>query len=779
MPLTRCLLRLASLALAAQGLPAAAQDAPAAPRIEAPAVEVIASQPLPGLMVPREHLPANAQSATAEDLRAVQALNLPDFMAARLPSVNVNEIQGNPYQADLNYRGFTASPLLGTPQGLSVFLDGVRLNEPFGDGVSWDLIPHSAIATADLLPGANPAFGLNTLGGALSLHSKSGDTHPGFAAQAEGGSFGRRIADVEYGGSRDGLAWYGNAHGFREDGWRDASPGTVRQIFARLGRRSGATDIDLSLAAANNDLTGNGLVPLGMFEQRRAQVFTHPDNTRNRSTLLTLSAGHWLSDELRLTGLLYHRALRRGTLNGDVNDDFEEDPALDGAAGANGGSGVNQDTAANNRTHLRTRASGGALQLTVSRAGHRVALGASFDASRSRFEQSSQLGVFDAGRGVLATGGETLENSLDGRTDAAGLYLSDTIGLGAATHLTVSGRWNRSRVVTRDRLNPVPPNLDGDFTYTKFNPALGLTHDVAPGWQVYGNLGQGSRAPSPIELGCADPANPCTLPNALASDPFLKQVVSRTIEAGLRGKGGRWHWHAGAFRARNHDDILFVSTATSAGYFTNFGRTQRQGVELGAGGETSRWRWQMHYSLVDATFRSPAMLLSPNNSTRGTEPGLADDEILVRPGDRIPGIPRHSLKLVVEARLDAAWSIGATLNAYSKQYARGNENNRHQAGTFTDAFGNTRSFAGSGVVPGYAVLNLNARWRVAKDWEFFARLDNVFDRRYFTAGALAENPFDAAGSFRTNSDDWTRETFYAPGAPRALWLGARWTLAER
>src|SRR6185437_11274022 len=114
----------------------------------------------------------------------------------------VSAAQGNPYQQDLNFRGFTASPLLGTPQGVSIFQDGVRVNEPFGDVVNWDLIPQSAIASIQLIPGSNPAFGLNTLGGAVAIYTKSGAEFPGADVEVSGGSFGRKTAEFEWGGSQ-------------------------------------------------------------------------------------------------------------------------------------------------------------------------------------------------------------------------------------------------------------------------------------------------------------------------------------------------------------------------------------------------------------------------------------------------------------------------------------------------------------------------------------------------------------------------------------------------
>src|SRR5204863_9672467 len=126
---------------------------------------------------------------------------LAEFLQNNPTSVTGNAAQGNPYQPDISFRGFTASPLVGVPQGLSVFQDGVRMNEPFGDVVNWDLLPQSAIASIQLLPGSNPLFGLNTLGGALAIYTKSGSAYPGTSVELSGGSFGRRTLQLEHGGT--------------------------------------------------------------------------------------------------------------------------------------------------------------------------------------------------------------------------------------------------------------------------------------------------------------------------------------------------------------------------------------------------------------------------------------------------------------------------------------------------------------------------------------------------------------------------------------------------
>lgn len=755
-----------AIALAVAGLfhPAFAQQS-----VLASTVEVIGTTPLAGVGVPREHLPANVVSFDDRRLEETESLNIAEQLLRQAPAVSVNETQGNPFQPDVNYRGFSASPLLGTAQGLSVYLDGVRINEPFGDTVNWDLIPHSAIAGLDLIPGSNPAFGLNTLGGAIALRTKSGFSHPGGKLEASGGSFGRSNTEVEYGGNNGTLGWYAAGDWFREDGWRDFAPSDAKQMFGKLSFRNADGEADLSLLHAVTRLVGNGLVPLLLYEQQRSAIFTHPDQTRNEVTQVALSGKRWLSDTQSLSGSLYHRESRTRTLNGDLNNDYEDDPT--------------QPSGAHNRTRTAQHGMGAAVQWNLSTETQQLALGASFDSARMRFNQTRALGDLDASRGIVNLADATTDNQLRGTTRTASLFVADTWSPFKTLHLTGSARYNDSWVTTHDELNPNPPNLDGDHHYRKLNPAFGLAWDIAPALNAYAGFSQGNRIPTPIELGCADPANPCTLPNAMASDPYLKQVVSRTLEAGLRGKlGADTRWNAGVFRTVNTDDILFVGTSSSAGYFTNYGKTQRQGLELGANGSLHRVDWFAAYNWLQATYRSEACLLAANNSTRGTDPacmvGGQDDEILVRKGDRLPGLPEHSLKLGLTWRATDWLRLGGDMQAFSGQYLRGNENNRHQSGTFTDANGNTRTFDGPGRLPGYAILNLNGEASLGGGWQLFAKVNNVFDKRYATAGALAENPF-VGGSFQTNPDDWRRETFVAPGAPRAAWVGVRYVFGGK
>jgi outer membrane receptor protein involved in Fe transport len=755
-----------------------------APNLEAPTVEVVGTTPVPGLATPVDEVPANVQVVTGETMREKQSVNLPDFMQA-LPSVFIQEVQNNPFQPNLTYRGFLSSPLLGSPQGLSVFQDGVRINEPFGDVVNYDLIPLNAISTMTLIPGSNPVFGLNTLGGAIELRTKSGVHYPGFEAQASGGSFGRKQAEFAWGGYGERVDYFIAGNWFDEDGWRDFSPTEVRQAFAKIGWEDAETDFDLSITHADTDLTGNGVLPESMLLQRRDQIFTYPDNTRNDMTMVALNGSHWMNEKVLLSGLVYHRSNKTKTLNGDGNDDFEEDPALDGAEGANGGLGFNQETAVSNRSRTDQDSMGVGLQTSWVLERNTLAVGVTHDRSESDFQSSSQVGIFNPDRSVLEQDAEEIENILEGKTDTSSVYFTDTFKVSEKLAATVSGRFNHTNVKITDQFDLTPPNLDGDHSYSKFNPAIGFTYAVNPALATYAGWNQGSRAPSPIELGCADPANPCTLPAGLASDPFLEQVVAQTIEFGVRGRmSNALQWNAGAFRTVSKDDILFVGTSTSAGFFTNFGKTQRQGLELGVSGDNGgRFRWDLNYSYVDATFESSACLLAENNSSRGTSAvctdvvgGTGDDLMLVSPGNKIPGIPEHQVRLSGDYKVTDKWIVGGSVVAFSDQYAHGNENNQHQAGDATDLLGDTRTFQGGGKVAGYAILNITTRYQLGSNWELFGRVNNVFDDEYSSAAILAENPFDANGVFQTNSDNWARETFFAPGAPRAFYVGVKYAL---
>jgi outer membrane receptor protein involved in Fe transport len=299
------------------------------------------------------------------------------------------------------------------------------------------------------------------------------------------------------------------------------------------------------------------------------------------------------------------------------------------------------------------------------------------------------------------------------------------------------------------------------------NPSLGFTVTPAEAWTFYADYNEASRAPTVIELGCSNPAVPCGLPNDFASDPDLKQVVARTEEVGLRGNlpDQRLVWSADVFHTVNNNDIQYVAATTNQGYFDNVGNTRRQGLDLSLGGKRGGFSWRLAYSLVDATFQSSFDVNAGSNSTAD-----AFGNIQVRPGDRIPLIPRHTGRLVLDYQLNARWDLGGNVIAASGSYLHGDENNANHAGgtNGTGAF-----VSGSGWIPGYALINLQGTVHITKYADLFARLANLTNKQYATAGFLTSNAFNPNGSFRPDAADWTNENAVSPGQPRAIWAGVR------
>ena len=796
-----------------------------------PKVEVIDSTPLPGLGISRDLIPAPVQSATDADMQRGNVVNLTDYLTRNIGSVHINEMQNNPFQPDVNYRGFTASPLLGTPQGLSVYMDGVRLNQPFGDVVSWDLIPKSAISSMTLMPGSNPLFGLNTLGGALSIQTKDGRSHPGASVQAYIGMHSRRATEFEYGGSNQTLDWFITGNLFRESGWRDDSPSRVGQLFGKLGWRNAVTDLKLTLAHASNKLTGNGLQEQNLLAGNYASVYTKPDVTENQSTFLNLALNHNINDNAVFSANAYYRRMLTRTLNGDINEEsldqalYQPNAGEQAALAAAGYTGfpVAGENASNapfpiwrcianvllldeaaekcngliNRSRTRQDNYGvsGQFALQGLVGGHRNHFtgGAAYDASRVRFSQSTQLGYLNPDRSVTGlnafgdgvTGGvDDNGDPFDTRVDLSGrnhtwsIYATDTLSINNIWHLTVSGRYNRTMVKNSDQINPGggAGSLDGNHTFSRFNPAAGLSFTPSHTLKAYVGYSEGSRAPSAIELGCADPNNPCRLPNSMAGDPPLKQVATNTWELGFHGllpNGIRWN--AGVFRAENHDDILFVAAPsnTQFGYFKNFGKTRRDGFEAGLSGTAGKVNLGANYTYLDATYQSTEDVNGAANSSNTVGQGLEGGTIRITPGNRMPLIPQHMLKAYADYQITEAFSAGLNMIALDSSIARGNENGLHAP--------DGSRYLGEGKTGGYAIFNLSAQYRVDKQLKFFMQVNNLFNRQYNTAAQLGPTGFTANGNFIARPFPAVagefpvqQSTFFAPGAPRTAWIGVRY-----
>jgi outer membrane receptor protein involved in Fe transport len=798
-------------------------------------VDVVASTPLSAGNLSLQETPAPVQTATQQDVENSGALDLSDLLNRRLNGVNVNDNQQNPYQPDVNYRGYTASPLLGTPEGISVYLDGVRQNQPFGDVVSWDLIPRIAISQVALVPGSNPVFGLNTLGGAISIETKDGRSKPGFTLQSSGGSYGRHSEEFEYGDiNAKGFNWYAAGNLFNEDGWRVKSPSTVRQSFSKIGWQGSRTAVNLSFAYADNSLTGNGLQEQRFLAHNYASGYTYGDVTFNKAPSFNFTLQHAASSALSFSGNAYFRYIRADTTNPNLNTNsldesvYQPSAADIAALKAAGYTGYPTSGANSSNTPFpfwRCIAQGLQLQEPIEKCdgviirsaaqqhnyglagqmtwfrsfgGNRNQLtaGSAWDRSSVTFRQATQFGYINPDYTITAintfedgsvnsngTPDDTRVN-LHGLPQTVSFYVTDTMSVGSKWSFTASGRFNRTTINNNDRINPGggPGSLDGQYVFSRMNPATGVTFSPIGFLNLYASYSESNRAPTSIELGCADPNNPCNLPNALAGDPPLNQVNTRTFEAGLRNganEGAPFSWSAGWFRAVNHNDLLFVtSDVTGNGYFRNFGQTMRQGLEGHLAGHIQRLALGGNYTFLRATYESPETLDGSSNSTNDSasagSPGM-DGVIQIQPGNRIPLMPSHMLKAYADMQFTRKLSADLDFIAVSTSFARGNENNLSQP---DDVY-----YLGPGTSPGYGVVNLGGRYQIQKHLQAFAQINNLLDHHYYTAAQLGPTGFTNQGNFiarpfpadANGNFPLVHATFYAPGAPIGAWGGLKFS----
>ncbi|KVV54930.1 TonB-dependent receptor [Burkholderia cepacia] len=727
---------------------AVAPEASQAPAVTLPTVVVVGTTPLLGIGTPLQKVPANVQTVRAAELDAQHRATLADFFAANLQSVTISEAQGNPYQTDVNYRGFTASPLLGTPQGLSVFVDGVRVNEPFGDVVNWDILPTQAIDRMQLIPGSNPVYGRNTLGGALAITTKNGKSNPGGEAEVSGGSWGRKTAALEQGGTiGPNLDYYATANVANDGGWADHNASRVRQAFGKLRYTDSDTTLSISAGGADNALYGTQTIPRSFLDNRK-QAYTYPDLNRNSAGYLTLSGDHFFGEHVELSGNAYYRHLRNTNISSNNNTDY-------GSVGDDGTVDAVQGT--NAQSTIVTDSYGGSLQLTLlgklGGMANQLIAGVAADVANSSYVASSQDAYFTDTRAAIGVGDFEPQTRAKTRNANLGVYLSDALSLTPHWTLTVSGRYDWSKAQIGDE-SGVQPLLDGNHVFSRFNPAVGLNWNPVAGFTAYATYNEGMRSPTAIELACADPAAPCSLPNDFIADPALKPVISKTFEAGMRGRiGAATTWSAAAYRTTLTDDIQFISSPASAqGYFRNVGDTRRQGIELAGRTRFGPLGVGLSYSYVDATYRSSWTEHSPANSAAD-----ANGNVAVKQGDHIPGIPAHTVKLRLDYAATPRWDIGTNVTWRSGVYARGDENNQDV----------------NGRIAGYVLVDLDMRYRITKRFEVFASVTNLFDKRYASFGVLGQNFFNGPNHTFDGANP-VNEQFVGPGAPRGAWVGVRY-----
>jgi iron complex outermembrane receptor protein len=753
---------------------------------------VVTATAIPGTAIDIDKIPGNIQILSAADLTREGSASLTTALNSSLGSININDDLDDPFQPDILYRGFEASPVLGTPQGLAVYQNGVRINEAFGDTVNWDLFPDIAINEVELVS-SSPVYGLNALGGAVSVTMKNGFTYQGADVELSGGSYGQRAVTAQYGVNSGPFGFYLAGRALDFNGWREFSNDRMRDIYAAVSVHTEAATFDLSFTRADNRMNGQSSTPVQELAVNRSLVFTGPQTNINTLDFVTLNGTLNVTDNWSLQSVLYYRQFDQSVANGNTTNYTactttagilcQPDgvtPLLNPAGQtlpdiSNGGTTLIGE---NDFELIHAWGRGATLQAsddaTIFGHANQFTIGSAIDYATTNFYTGAQIGAIGPQLLVLPTNlivdtpensaaaianGDPVPISVDSINKNLGIYLTDTFNPSADLAVTASGRYNIAHIDLADQRGT---SLNGNNRFVHFNPALGATYKILPTVTVYGGFSENTRTPTASEIECSNPATPCLLPTNLAGDPpNLRQVIAHTVELGIRGQtqrlAGRHQasWNLSVFRTRLHDDIYGIATSVSQGFFQNIGDTRRQGFEAGINYRADLWSAFANYSLVQATFRSPLTVPSPSNPYQD-----ALGDIRVEPGDHLPGIPEHRLKLGADYKLRPQWTVGATLNLVSSFYYVGDESNQLAP------------------IPGYATVNLHSTYKPVPHLEVFASINNLFNRKYATWGILSDPTGIGAPGVPANgvtNGPGVDNRFLSPAAPLEAFAGARIT----
>ena len=761
----------------------AAQPAPPPQPAETPTFPPEASEvkmsPIGGSEIPIGKVPTAVGRASAADIQRTGDVTVQNVLQSRVPGVIVSDLQGNDFQTGVQYRGFASSPVNGVPQGLAVYQNGVRINESFGDIVNWDFLPSNAIANMTVV-GSNPVFGLNAIGGAITIDMRDGFNFHGAEFDVRGGSFGRIQGAAAIGAQSGNYAMFIAAEDINDDGWRQFSPSEIHRMYADLGFKNREAEFHVNFTGADNFVGAVTASPVQLLDLGWDRVYTNPQTTQNDMAMTSVNGSVKATDTLTVSGLAYYRHFQQAHLDANILEIedcggvlcLEGDPLTSAGGTIPSTTGGGAPLGSLDQTSQNTDSFGGSAQ-AVEKAklfghGNQFLIGGSIDHGHVIYGASSGLGVIGPNFVVSSldlplTGPDDISpRSLTTTNDYYGVYFSDTFDVSDRLAVTAGGRYNFARLTLEDQTGE-DPFLNGSHTFQRFNPMGGATYQLSKGLSFYGSYAEANRAPTPAELACADPENPCLIESFLTGDPPLEQVVSRTVETGLRGQmfsslaKEQIDWSFGLFRTLNQDDIISVASPVSGrGFFQNAGDTLRQGLEASISYRSDRLFMYANYSFVDPTFQSTLELASPNNPSPDVVPCAGDPTencIIVRPGDRLPGIPRQTFKAGFEYWLTPKWKFGSDLVAASNQVFFGDESNLNQP------------------LAGYAKVNVHTSYDVTDHIQVYGLINNLFNNHFGTFGSYFNTAEGTEASLGTIN--FTDARTIVPAQPFAAYGGMR------
>lgn len=666
---------------------------------------------------------ATRLSTASEQMPAsVQALNLPLVIPGptaavsalgELPGISTYDDVGSPLQPELEVRGFTVSPVVGRPQGVNVFLNGVRVNEADAQEVNFDLLPMGAVEDATLVRGPDVLFGRNSLGGTLLLETRRGGDTPEADLEWGGGSFGEQTLNASAAGKLGGIDGFVTGSALDETGWRQATADQTRNLFATIGHQWGPThdsgDVALDVLYGNDRIGEAGSLPEA-YATTTPQLNYTPDFAAPEAYMLTLRGNDPLGGGI-LRATLFYRHTDVEEFNGNVPP-----PNTDGFVTSLSRGGTVEWTKP--------------LRLVVPVG---LTLGLDYETDSVHFRLLN-----------VGSGPESLATLADVNPQSnAAAYLQAVFHITAKLDITGGLRGDHISIPYTDELTPANSAAN---TYDRVSPELGAVYHFASNFKGYLGYKSGFRAPAPLELACASATAPCSLPSALGADPALLPVTSRDYEAGFDVElPHQSSFTLDGFWTDVIHDIVFAAPTLTQVYFINVPATRRVGLEAsGELGLGKGARLFASYSYVAATFQSAVQIATQDTSPEPTQPG-----------DLFPNSPLHRWRVGAGIRrsVGRAFFDGEfDLKGYSSFYEEGDESNQRPQ------------------LPGYSVADL--RGRIAfRRYGLEFEIENLFNNVYYTYAIEAQNGLYPPGSMIALEDiDAPTTTFVTPALPRHFTL---------
>jgi len=641
---------------------------------------VISSTRLPGDPVDPLVLASKITAITATDIEKSGARSVQEAIQYATGIVMYDQV-GNAFQQTVDLRGFNGQPVPAT----SVFVDGVRINEPDFNTASFELIPIEMIERIEILPGASAIYGKNSLGGAINIITKRGGTDRQATAETMFGSFQRERYSLNSSGPLGKFDYFANFTRESEDGYRDDSSARISRFAGRFGYRpTQETDVSVSYNYVKNKLFQAGSLPLSVAAIDRKRNFTPGDFFDSETNFLRVNGRQHLPLGFLLDGNIFYRQLGQEQFT------------------------VGQTSQTDNV--IKTESKGGALQLLQKGMpfGHQNDFVLGSEVTRHDFGNRAN-GFFFAFPGNFP--GLTSTNE-----DILGVYVQDTFRLVPQLLLTGGGRYDHDQIQFVDNLGA---SNNGDKRYNRITPSAGVTVLVTSTASLYFNYSQGFRVPTPNELFA-------TQGLFGTSNPTLKPVRSNNYEMGAKARISGWGEGALAFfRSDVRNEILLACGDPSCFPGTpsniNIEKSMRRGIETTLKVKPNQYLdGAINYTYTLATIESDLVM----------SPAFPLIEYVSK-GDTFPQVPKHRLGITGNYHPAAAWTVSMSGLYVSTQFHVNDEQNSQPR------------------LPGYFVLNGRVSYeRVVPGGRLsgFLMVNNLLDQKYSTQGIIFPNALTGGGA---------------------------------